>query len=61
MLRERGIEVVTLQPTAADLEQMSGNAMDPTKAEAVCGRVVESTLAHVRTPEIAGRLTALGQ
>jgi len=59
LLRERGIEVVTLQPTAADLEHMSGNTMDPDKAEVVCRQVVESTLAHVRTPAIADRLGAL--
>ena len=59
LLRDRGIEVVTLQPTAADLEQMAGDSMDPTKAEAVCRRVEESTTEHVREPEIADRLAAL--
>jgi len=59
LLRDRGIEVVTLQPTAADLEQMSGDSMDPTKAEAVCRQVDESTIEHVRDPEIADRLAAL--
>ncbi len=59
LLRDRGIEVVTMQPTAADLELMSGDSMDPMKASAVCRRVVESTLAHVREPEIADRLVAL--
>lgn len=59
LLRDRRVEVVTLQPTAADLEHMSGNTMDPTKAEAVCRQVVQSTLDHVRTPDIADRLTAL--
>jgi len=59
-LRDRGIEVVTLQPTAADLEQMSGDSMDPTRAEAVCRQVGESTIEHVRDTEIADRLTALG-
>jgi NTE family protein len=58
-LRDQGIEVVTFQPTAADLEVMSGDSMDPTKSKAVCRQVVESTLAHVRVPEIADRLTAL--
>lgn len=59
ILRDRGIEVVTLQPTAADLEHMAGNSMDQALAEAVCRQVVESTLEHVRTPEIADRLSAL--
>ena len=59
LLRDRGIEVVTLQPTAADLEQMSGSSMDPSKAEAICRQVVESTIEHVRDPEIADRLVAL--
>lgn len=59
LLRDRGIEVVTLQPTAADLEHMSGSSMDPSKAEAVCRQVVESTIEHVRVPEIADRLAAL--
>ncbi len=38
---------------------MAGDSMDPTKAEAVCRRVEESTIAHVREPEIADRLSAL--
>jgi NTE family protein len=59
VLRDRGIEVVTFQPTAADLEVMTGESMDPTKSAAVCRQVVESTLAHVREPDIADRLTAL--
>jgi NTE family protein len=59
LLRDHGIEVVTMQPTAADLEQMSGDSMDPTKAAAVCSQVVESTVAHVREPEIADRLVSL--
>jgi NTE family protein len=59
LLRDQGIEVVTFQPTAADLEVMSGDSMDPTKSGAVCRQVVESTLTHVRDPEIADRLTAL--
>ena len=50
MLRDQGIEVVTFQPTAADLEVMSGDSMDPTKSRTVCSQVVESTLAHVRDP-----------
>lgn len=58
-LRDRGIEVITLQPTAADLEQMSGDSMDQTKAATVCRQVVRSTLAHVREPDIADRLAAL--
>ena len=52
--------MVTFQPTAEDLEVMSGDSMDPAKAAAVCRKAVESTLAHVREPEIADRLPALG-
>ena len=59
VLRDQGIEVVTFQPTAADLDVMSGDSMDPTKSESVCRQVVESTLAHVREPDIADRLSAL--
>ncbi len=58
-LRDKGIEVVTLQPTAADLGVMIGDSMDPAKASVVCARVEESTVAHVRRPEIAERLALL--
>jgi NTE family protein len=59
LLREQGIEVVTFQPTAADLAVMAGDSMDPTKAGTVCRQAVGSTIAHVREPDVAGRLTAL--
>lgn len=59
LLRARGVEVVTFQPTVADLELLAGSSMDPRKAAAVCRRAVESTLEHVREPEIADRLVAL--
>jgi NTE family protein len=59
LLRDQGIEVVTFQPTAADLEVMSGDSMDPSTSAAVCRQVVDSTIAHIREPEIADRLTAL--
>lgn len=58
-LRDQGIEVVTFQPTAADLELMVGDSMDPRKTAAVCQQAVDSTLDHVRRPEIADRLAAL--
>jgi NTE family protein len=58
-LRGKGIEVVTLQPTAGDLAVMVGDSMDPAKASVVRARVVQSTLAHVRRPEIAARLAFL--
>lgn len=58
-LRKRGIEVVTLQPTPPDIEAMSGNSMDASKAPVVIEQVVASTLAHVRAPAINQRLAAL--
>jgi NTE family protein len=58
-LRSKGIEVVTLQPTADDLSVMLGGSMDPAKAPVVCARVEQSTLTHVQRPEIAARLAAL--
>jgi NTE family protein len=58
-LRTKGIEVVTLQPTADDLGVMIGDSMDPARAAAVCSRVEQSTVAHVRRAEIAARLAPL--
>jgi NTE family protein len=58
-LRAKGIEVVTLQPTATDLGVMIGDSMDSAKATVVRARVEESTVAHVRRPEIAARLALL--
>ena len=58
-LRARGIRTVTFQPTADDLAVMVGDSMDPAKASTVCAQVVESTLAHVRQPDVAERLAPL--
>jgi NTE family protein len=58
-LRAKGIPTVTFQPTADDLAVMVGDSMNPAKASTVCAQVVESTLTHVRTPDVAERLAAL--
>ena len=59
VLRARGIEVATMQPTSPDIDVMSGNAMDPSKAPAVIEQVSASTLAHIRDRRVAERLAAL--
>ncbi len=58
-LRARGIEVATMQPTSPDIDVMSGNAMDASKAPAVIEQVSASTLAHIRDRRVAERLAAL--
>jgi NTE family protein len=58
-LRARGVATVTFQPTADDLAVMIGDSMDPAKAAAVSGQVVQSTRAHLRQPELAERLAVL--
>lgn len=56
LLRSRGVEVVTFQPTGDDVAEMIGDSMDAAKGAAVCARIVTSTRAHVATPTIAERL-----
>ena len=58
-LRARGVEVVVVQPTPADIDVMSGNPMDPAKAPAVVEQVSATALAHVRDPRVAPRLGVL--
>jgi len=67
LLRDRDIEVITFQPTPADLAVMAGGSnvgggagRPGGNAGAVCRQIVESTLNHVRTPAIADRLSPLG-
>jgi NTE family protein len=59
VLRTKGINPVTFQPTADDLALMVGNTMDPSKASVVCDQVAESTRTHVREAAIAERLAPL--
>ena len=58
-LRARGVEVVVVQPTPADIDVMSGNPMDPAKTPDVVEQVSATALAHVRDPRVAPRLGVL--
>lgn len=58
-LRDRGLDVVTFQPSNDDLAAMAGNSMDPGKAPAVVARVHDSTVARLRQPDLADRLVPL--
>jgi NTE family protein len=59
-LRRLGIEVVTFQPTAADLEVMNGDALDPAKLTPVTTRVGETAARRLAQADIRARLAALG-
>jgi NTE family protein len=58
-LRRRGIEVVTFQPTAADLPVMNGDALDPAKLGPVSARVRETTRERLARTDVRARLAAL--
>jgi hypothetical protein len=59
-LRRLGIEAVTFQPTAADLEVMNGDALDPAKLTPVSSRVGETAARRLAQADIRTRLAALG-
>jgi len=58
-LRARRIPVLAFQPSSADLEVMSGNALDQRKVAPVCARVTETTLDRLRRDDVADRLSRL--
>jgi NTE family protein len=60
-LRRRGIDVVTFQPTAADLPVMNGDALDPAKLGPVSARVRETTLERLARTDVKARLGALSR
>jgi NTE family protein len=58
-LRRLGIEVVTFQPTADDLELMNGDALDPAKLGPVSARVGETVRRRLARADVRTRLAAL--
>jgi NTE family protein len=58
-LRRQGIEVVTFQPTAADLEVMNGDALDPAKLAPVTTRVTETARRRLTQSDVRARLAPL--
>jgi len=58
-LRARGITVVTFQPTARDLEVMTGDSLDPAKFAPVSARVRETVGQRLARRDVAARLVAL--
>ncbi len=58
-LRGRGIPVLVFQPTAADLEVMAGNALDPAKLGPVCRRAGETTRRRLARADVRDRLAVL--
>jgi NTE family protein len=58
-LRRRDLSVVVFQPTAADLEVMTGDPLDPAKAPPVCTRVLETTSRRLGRADVRAQLAAL--
>jgi NTE family protein len=58
-LRARGIPVVTFQPTAAELEVMSGDSLDPASFAPVATQTVETTTRRLARRDVRDRLAAL--
>jgi NTE family protein len=58
-LRRLGIDVMTFQPTAGDLEVMNGDALDPAKLGPVSTRVGETTRRRLARADVRARLAAL--
>ena len=58
-VRRRGTPVVAFQPTAADIDVMGLNAMDPGRRAAVARQVRDSTLRRLDRPDVAARLAIL--
>jgi NTE family protein len=58
-LRGRGIPVMVFHPTAADLEVMTGDALDQRKVAPVCERVLETVSARLARQDVTDRLGPL--
>lgn len=58
-LRRRGVHVVAFQPTAADVEVMGVNAMDPSRRAAIARQAYESTMRRLDRHDTMERLSAL--
>ncbi len=50
---------MTFQPTAADIEVMGGDSLDPAKLAPVCERVLETTTHRLARSDVHDRLTAV--
>jgi NTE family protein len=59
-LRARGIEVITFQPTPADVAAMGRNAMDVRRREATTTSALACARARISRADMASRLAALG-
>jgi NTE family protein len=59
-LRSRGITVVAFQPTAADIEVMGTDALDPARIPPVAAQAYETTSHRLARADVRDRLTALG-
>jgi NTE family protein len=58
-LRADGIDVVTFQPTDADLGAMAGSSMDPSKAPAIIEQVNQTVRERLREPALADALAVI--
>jgi NTE family protein len=58
-LRRQGTTVVAFQPTAADIEVMGTDALDPDKIPPVATRVFETTSHRLARADVRDRLSAL--
>jgi NTE family protein len=58
-LRARAIPVVTFQPTAAELEVMGGDALDPANFAPVAMQALETTARRLARRDVRHRLAAL--
>jgi len=58
-LRRHGVPVVAFQPTAADVEVMGLNAMDPARRGPVARQVRESTMRRLARADTRARLSVL--
>ena len=58
-LRSRGIEVITFQPTPADVDVMGRNAMDAQRRVATTASALASARARIAGPDMTRRLAAL--
>jgi NTE family protein len=59
-LRAKGIPVVAFRPTAADVEVMAGDSLDPAKFAPVAARAHETTARRLARGDLRDRLAALG-
>lgn len=58
-LREAGIEVVLIQPTADDLAVMGGNLMSSSRRHEVLETAIRTVTAQLREPAVGARLAQL--